>query len=384
MGNTTEYESFMAFWAAFYLVVGTLSGVQQEFTRASSIARQSPEIERGTRPGRYLVVAALIVCAVLALTGALWGPAVFGSGGYAAALFIAVGAGFYAVFAGLSGLLYGHERWGVLSLGIVADPLIRAIALTFAIVLGGLALSIQAAVVLPVALCVVLLLVAMRVGKNGLPALGMSWRALSWNTLRAMGGAAATAALVSGFPLFLKIAGEGNAALATIIFVFTIVRAPIVIPLLALQSFMIVHFTKNLARAVGSALRLILVIIAASVVLGGLGALIGPPIVSWITNGAFDPAPLLLFGMIASAGFTAGLCVSGSAAVATSRHGAFVVGWVVAAITSIALIFAPIDLATRTVLALSAGPLLGLVVHLLAIRTTRPDAVPVETGTPGI
>ena len=60
--------------------------------------------------------------------------------------------------------------------------------------------------------------------------------------------------------------------------------------------------------------------------------------------------------------------ITGSVALAVSRHTAYAVGWFVALAASVGLLLLPLPLETRAALSLAVGPLTGIAVHLTAIR----------------
>ncbi|UCR90337.1 hypothetical protein [Mycetocola spongiae] len=383
LGDTPKYTIFMAFWAAFYLIIGALAGIQQEFARAFSRIDAEPAVGTvGVRPQNFLFGLAGTLLVVLVGSGFFWGPLVFGQDGQIAAAVIAVGAAAYVIFSGLSGQLYGQERWGVLAVAIIADPLLRAVLLGAVVLIGGGILDLQLAVTIPVALTTIAVALLMVRRRRPATRMGMSARALTWNCSRTVAGSVSTAALISGFPLFLKLVGENDPALATIIFVFTVVRAPVVIPLLALQNFMIVHFSKNAQDRFARVIKLILVVVLGAVFLGVVAMIIGPALVQWVTGGAFLPDPLLVGGMVAAAGLTAALCVSGAAVLAADLHGTFAAGWTVAAVVSIGLLLIPGQLSTVALVALTVGPLPGLACHLFVLRrnSAAPSPSAAETG----
>ena len=61
------------------------------------------------------------------------------------------------------------------------------------------------------------------------------------------------------------------------------------------------------------------------------------------------------------------LTLTGAAAVAAALHRAYSLGWVSATVASALLLLLPLELQTRTVLALLCGPLVGIAVHLAAL-----------------
>ncbi|RLP75998.1 hypothetical protein D9V32_07525 [Mycetocola tolaasinivorans] len=384
LGKTPAYTSFMAFWAAFYLVVGAIAGVQQEYARAVAHTQRTPSMrETGVGARRFALLCAAIVAAVLGLSGLLWGPHVFSHDWGTAIILIALGGGAYVLFSAVNGNLYGRERWNLIAVGIIGDPLIRLVLLALVLVLWpGIENGLRIAVVVPVLLTVIILEVWGRGAGFGQTRLGLPGTQIGWNILRTVGGAVSTAALISGYPLFLTIVAGANPALPGLIYVFTLVRAPIVIPMLALQNFMIVHFGKNPRRALGTALRLMGGVILGAIVLGAAAAWVGPWVISLVSAGQFDPSPWLVGAMVASAGATGALCVSGAAAVALNRHTGFLLGWVVAALASVLLLLLPGAIEQRALIALTVGPVLGLIVHLATLRRASRESAPAFPNTP--
>ena len=56
-----------------------------------------------------------------------------------------------------------------------------------------------------------------------------------------------------------------------------------------------------------------------------------------------------------------------AATVAAALHRAYSLGWVAATVAAALLLTLPLNLETRTVVALLCGPLVGIVVHLAAL-----------------
>jgi uncharacterized membrane protein YeaQ/YmgE (transglycosylase-associated protein family) len=71
--------------------------------------------------------------------------------------------------------------------------------------------------------------------------------------------------------------------------------------------------------------------------------------------------------------------LTGAAAVAAALHRAYSLGWIGATVASTLLLLLPLSLETRTVVALLCGPVVGIVVHLAALRLlpqTGPATLP--------
>ena len=75
----------------------------------------------------------------------------------------------------------------------------------------------------------------------------------------------------------------------------------------------------------------------------------------------------LLAWLTAAAIAIALLTLTGAATVAAALHRAYAAGWIGATVASALLLLLPLDLETRTVVALLCGPLVGIAVHLAAL-----------------
>ena len=91
----------------------------------------------------------------------------------------------------------------------------------------------------------------------------------------------------------------------------------------------------------------------------------------WLLHVAFGPeyqtSGTLLAWLTAGAVSIAILTLSGAATVAAALHRAYSLGWVAATVAAALLLTLPLNLETRTVVALLCGPLVGIVVHLAAL-----------------
>ena len=128
------------------------------------------------------------------------------------------------------------------------------------------------------------------------------------------------------------------------------------------------HPLRAFAKPAGALLGVGLVGAIAAYVLGPwLFGLLYPPKPSEIEAYAqVVTSPVLAFLVFASV-FLALLVLSGSLVIALNMHRAYVSGWVLAAVVACVVAVSPLPLLTRTLLALYAGPLLGLLVHLGAM-----------------
>ena len=180
--------------------------------------------------------------------------------------------------------------------------------------------------------------------------------------------AGASAVLVMGFPVLLKAtSGELGAAGGVVILAVTLTRAPLLVPLTAMQGNLIAYFVDHR----GARLR---ALVAPAALVAGVGAvgvlaagLVGPWVIRTAFGAEYETGGPLLAWLTAGAVSVALLTLTGAATVAAALHRAYSVGWVGATVAAGALLTLPLDLQTRTVVALLCGPLVGIAVHTAAL-----------------
>ena len=360
-----DYALFAVFWAALYLVVGGLSGVQQEITRATHRIEFSAARRASAARTFALSVSALVLVVVLA-TSPLWAGAVFRDSAGWLVLPLAVGTASYVLVAVLCGSLYGVSRWDSLALMIAADGILRLLLVGLGLLVTHDIVALAWCVALPFPLAIGLLWFAIRRGFVGTSSLDVGFRTLSWNVARTVLASVSTAVLVSGFPLLLGVAAKGQDArfVGELIFTITLTRAPLIVTVMSLQSYFIVRFRDHASTWFRGFARVQLLILAGAVLLAGLGWWLGQPVFELASGrpSAVD-GPLIALLVISSA-LVAALCVSGAAVLARSSHFVYSIGWVAAAVVTIGVMVLPLELVPRVVTALLLGPIAGLVVHL--------------------
>jgi len=360
-----QVQPFLLFWSAMYLMVAVLAGVQQEVTRAARPVTESITVGRRT-VRRFTVVVSALVGALVVAAIPLWNLLFTPEMGWRFALPLALAAASYVVVATLSGLMYGLVRWQSIALFIAGDAVLRLACIGAVLLVTQDVVTLAWAAALPFALSIVLFWPLVRRGVVGRFDIDVTNRQLGWNISRTLVASLSMGVLMSGFPLVIGATSTGLPAgpVSVIIVLLTLVRAPVVIPMLSLQSFLIVHFRALRGAALGaSILRIGALVVGGTAVLSVLAWWLGPWVVSIILP-AYQTDAWVLAGIVASSGFLALLCVSGPAVLARSAHAAYSAGWVVAAAVSVALMFVPLDVEPRTLIALAVGPLVGFVVHI--------------------
>ncbi|TFC55227.1 hypothetical protein E3O68_07135 [Cryobacterium sp. TMB3-1-2] len=380
--GSSGYAVFGVFWSSLFLIVGILFGIQQETTRATAVetelravaesGKTAPPVRR--RPRRSLwVFAALVaagVVAVVLVSGIWWAPATLGAEHAGLVLQVAIGAGANVFVATLSGVFAGAHRWRHLAAVIGLDGIFRFAAVVGAVLVGGDLQELAWAVILPFPLSLAVVVLA-----SPRTTMSISWTSLGFGRLLVNSGhtviaATAMALIVNGFPMVLAFFGhpEQQDELGSLILAITFTRAPVLVPLFALQSYLITRFTTSPLspwRLIGQTFAVIGIAMAT---LGGATALWGRVAFDWISRGDFLLSSAALVPLVVSSGVIGALCVTGAALVARGQHREYAAGWIVAAVVSIVVLFIPLSLETRAALALSTGPLVGLTVQCGFLR----------------
>ena len=158
--------------------------------------------------------------------------------------------------------------------------------------------------------------------------------------------AGASAILVMGFPVLLKLtSNQLGAQGGVVILAVTLTRAPLLVPLTAMQGNLIAHFVDERTDRLRA-------LIAPAALIGGIGAVgvlaagvVGP----WLLRVAFGPqydaSSALLAWLTAAAVAIAMLTLTGAAAVAAALHRAYSLGWVGATVASGLLLLLPLPAA---------------------------------------
>lgn len=367
------YAVFSVFWSALFLVVGVLFGVQQEATRA--VAQAEREADAGPGRGRsslwlFALALAAVVLVVVLLSALLWAAPSLGRDQAGLSVFVAVGAAFNCLVAAGSGVMAGSGMWRQLAGVVALDGILRVafVLLALAVTTEPWVLALAVILPFPLALAIVFLTAPRELIRCAVVPERM--RGLAANTLRTMIAASATAVLINGFPLILSFfaSPSGHRALGSLVLAVTLTRAPILVPLMALSSFLVSQFARAPHGAARLVTRLTALIAAAVAVLCLCAWAFGVPVIVAVFGAQFDLDAGTLTALVASAGMIGVLCVTGSAVLARNLHGGYAIGWVAASVVTIALLFLPLPLEGRAALALAAGPAVGIAVHLWWLR----------------
>lgn len=360
-----QYATFAVFWSFIYLVVGALFGVQQEVARASSPTSGSTPVAGAAKARNFGLGFGAIVFLVTVASAPAWVNAAFPVGGWSFVWPLAVGTASFVMVAVLCGSLYGVARWRELAMLMVTDAVLRLTGIAIVLGFTSSTLALAWAVAAPFPLTLIVLWPFVRRAIVGKSQLDVGYRAISWNVTRTIVAAASTGLMVSGFPLLLNLTSPvvSKAELGLVILSTTLCRAPLIVVAMSLQSYFIVTFRQNKDQVGRTLIRLIAAIAVGGIVLAGLGWLVGPPIFALLFPAAPSLAGWFVAVLILSSALVAALCVSAPAVLAQSAHLAYSAGWVAGALASVVSLLLPLDFMSRTVVALFAGPCVGLAVH---------------------
>ena len=359
-----DYAVFGIFWAGMYLLVSALSGIQQEVTRAT-VPRPSPLAPHASPARNFGVVVSGGVFVSVVATAPLWVAAVFPEGGWSLVWPLAFAAASYVMVATLAGTLYGIKAWGPLSAMISVDALLRLLLVAVVAGFTGDAAALAWAAAAPFLLTIVLLWPAFRSRVVGATALDVGYRSLVWNVARTVGAAASMGVLVSGLPVLIGIAavGEDPATVASLFLAITITRAPVIVTVLSLQSYLVVRFLGHRVTFWRDFLAVQAAIAIGGVLLALAAWVWAPAVFDLLYRSEIDLPGWFYAVLVISSALVGALAVSAPAVLALSQHRVYSLGWILAAIVTIGCFALPVGLLAQTVVALIAGPIAGLAVH---------------------
>jgi len=369
------FSVFAVFWGAFGLFAGAANGLLQESTREVRQARTLAQVpEPRSSPMRVAAVVGVVSAAAIAGTSPLWSWHVFSESQALSVVLLAAGVAGFCVHATLLGMLAGVDRWSQYGALIVGDAAMRVTVAAITFLIGwGLVGYLWATVAGAIAWLVLLVAspsarAAARLLTPGTTAVFLRGASHS------IAAAGASAILIMGFPVLLKAtSADLGAAGGVVILAVTLTRAPLLVPLTAMQGNLIAHFVDQRDRR----LRSLVTPVAALAVLGGAAVLVAGLLGPWLLRTAFGPDyqldGALLAWFTSAAVMIAALTLTGAATVAAALHRAYAVGWISATVASTLLLLAPWPLETRTVVALLCGPLAGIAVHLIALARVPPS-----------
>jgi O-antigen/teichoic acid export membrane protein len=363
------FSVFGVFWGAFGLVTGAAFGLLQEATREVRSARYT-EVVAGprTHPMRVATMVGVVAAAVIAASSPLWSAHVFVESQWLSVALLCVGLAGFCLHATLLGMLAGVNQWTEYGTLMVTDAVMRvAVAVATFLTGAGLVGYLWATVAGSIAWLVLLATSPSTRTAASLLTPGGTVTFLR-GASHSIAAAGASAILVMGFPVLLKAtSGDLGATGGVVILAVTLTRAPLLVPLTAMQGNLIAHFVDQRTEKLRALITPALVVTAIGLVGVGLAWAVGPWLLREAFGSQYQAGGALLAWLTAGAIAIALLTLTGAAAVAAALHRAYSLGWVSATLASALLLLLPLNLETRTVVALLCGPVVGMAVHLGAL-----------------
>jgi O-antigen/teichoic acid export membrane protein len=369
------FSVFAVFWGAFGLLAGSANGLLQESTREVRQAQQASAVDVGgigegprIHPMRVAVLVGVVAAVIAFGTSPLWSGHVFAEARLLSVGLLSAGLAGFCMHATLLGVLAGANRWSQYGSLIVGDAAMRVAVATLTFLVGwGLVGYLWATVAGSMAWFALLVAspTARAAARLLTPGTTMTFLRGASHSIAAAG---ASAILIMGFPVLLKATSQDlGAAGGVVILAVTLTRAPLLVPLNAMQGNLIAYFVDQRSARLRALLMPTLLVVGLGVIAVPVAGLAGP----WLLQFAFGPqyqaGGTLLAWFTAAAIAIALLTLTGAATVAAALQGAYAVGWIGATLASTLLLLLPVSLETRTVVALMCGPLVGIAVHLGAL-----------------
>lgn len=373
--SPNDNADFLTFWAFSFMWFGILTGIYTEATRATYRSSKSPEAA-----GRPLVLVVAVLCGVslgliLAVTSPIWSRTIFGEHAASVTPWLCLAVVGFAGHSALMGSLAGRLHWKTSSRLIAVDSGLRVALAGVVVVLLASVAGYAAATALTTLAWLIFLCFSSRArGAMRLRA-DVPLRAFLSRVGLSCLAAASSAALVVGFPVLLRLTSSeavySNSA--PLILAIALTRAPLMIPITAYQGVAITHFMRHRARGIRALLPIAGVVVVAGAAGSLIAGLIGPWLLQVLAGPSYDIAGRVFAGLTLGATSLALLSLTGVLCQALDKHRASSMGWLLSLSTALVLLSLPFSIETRTVTSLAASPVLGIVIHLVAIRGSSQD-----------
>lgn len=358
LAGETAYARFAVMWGVYYAFAGTLAGLQHEVTR-SAVEAEEPDPSGGLPVTAYAVGAGTGLLGLAAFP--LWSEAVSAE----AAVGLALGVGLLGL-AGLVialGLLAAERRWGGVASLLVADSAVRLAAVGAVAALDAStawamwAIGGASWVWVPG-----VLLLRTRGAFRASASVQIVRRRFGRRAVAAMLATGSGSLLIAGFPWLLAVtAGESmTASMAGILAAVVLFRSPVLVLVYGLRPLILRDLLSHPARAVRSVRRAWVGYLIAGIIVCLAGYVAGPTLLTVTFGGGFEVTRLEASVLVASAVLLAMATHGGLAFVAADVHLRSTESWVLAVIATLAALLLPLDMSSRVLVAVIAGPLAAL------------------------
>jgi O-antigen/teichoic acid export membrane protein len=367
---------FVTYWATLFACFGVLSGVSIETTRTvTAVTATVPGLPR--RNPRVLTVGAVVgvlTTSVLGMSAPLWAPRLFPIHPVALGAAVSVGAGAYAVHSVIVGSLAGGRRWRLYARLIGAESGMRLALILVAAALGSAVLGFAWGAALAAFTWVAFLSASPTVRDAAAVRADSGWPTLARRLTASSGATGASAVMVVGFPMLLSITTDATQykSAAPLLLAITLTRAPLMVPLNAYQGVAVSHFVEHRDAGLRAMTPVARAVVALGVGGAALAFAVGPWLMRLLLGQGYDVSGRTLAGLTLAATGLAFLTLTGALCQALTLHGVFVGGWVASLVVAIVVLMTPMTIEHRAVLALLVGPLVGIAIHLVALRRSSP------------
>jgi O-antigen/teichoic acid export membrane protein len=344
-----------------FLIVGLFFGIQQETTRAVAAAADDSITVRRTNLTKFAAVVSVCLLALTLVTGVFWSAQLFGDSNSPWLIPLSLGVSSYVIVAAINGILAGSGRWQLFALQPILDGLLRLMFVFAAVALDLGTWAVIWAIALPLPISLVVMLALSRKTLSRFGKINESYRKISRNAGRTVAASGSMSILINGLPLLIVIFGRADAAtLGTIILALTVTRAPILVPLTAMQSILISKFSREPAKRAKTLALVSSVLIVITLLIATVFFLSGEWLFARLFGEDYALSGALLAGMVFASGSLALLTVVAAAALSASLHSFFLASWSVASAGTVILLAAiPLEIGWRTVISLIASALTG-------------------------
>ncbi|MDK1327187.1 hypothetical protein [Arthrobacter sp. zg-Y1143] len=359
---------FLTFWSFLFLLFGILGGIQTETTRAANQGRTAAPNPRNPRMGYVALSIGTGAAVILGLSSPWWGPLIFGN--YSGlVVVVCIAAAVYSGHVALMGSLAGQQRWGTYSKLILSESVLRLAGVGLVVLVGASVAGLAWGAAVGAAAWLFFVLLSKSSRQSFLRRADIGTGAYYKTVGYACLAGAANAALVVGYPILLRVStpNEEYLASAALLMALSLTRAPLLIPLNAYQGVAITHFVSRRTRGIRAIFPILGAVLGVSVLGAALAWLIGPFLMTALLGPSYEMNGMVLAALTFDAGLLGLLTITGALAIASGRHKAFSAGWVAATAISLGLLWLPLDIQTKTVVSLAAGPLVGVLLHSLFI-----------------
>lgn len=361
----------LTFLAVLFAIYGVLSGVALEATRSIAAGLRDGQADGPVLWQVAVMASSVAAVVVLALTP-FWRARVLheADGVLVAVLAVAVaGYGFHCVLVGAAS---GRAWWSEAALVIAGEATMRIVVTLAVVAVAASVTSMGLASAAGALAWLVLLAFSQRARRALFLRADVAGPALARRMSASVLAQGSSAILVVGFPILLAATTDRveYTSAAPLLVAISVTRAPVLLPLNALQGVAVSHLVR--ARSGIGRILVRLLALVAVVASGGAAAawLVGPTLLR-----ALGPAYVVdgsvLAALTLAAGGMAALTLTGACAQALAAHAWYVAGWAVAVLTCVVLLQVPGSMAWRSCLALGLAPLTGLGIHLVGLARMR-------------